>query len=410
MTSEPVRFETDVSGIWGYWPATPDLWSYSSLKEIDACALRWMLSRGEYPELWSRRGYPSLPVAAALFGNVVHGIIELLANELAAADVSSPNAADVVGVLASFGGWRGIVRDAIERELARFEGNPRVSSERHERVRAELLRRAPDAADQVKAFLGRGSLPTRKNVTGQGGTGSGEAPKQRTPAGPGVHPEREVVSEALRLTGRIDLLSIDDQEVTLTDFKTGNEDEGHDEQLRLYALLWHLDRATNPTGRPASQLRVAYPSHERSVSAPTDVELGRLESVTAARIAAADAVTKGSSPSASPSAETCQFCQVKHLCDSYWPALPPTVTEVSSEDWFDFEGRVLRSQGSRSWYLETSDSPPREVLVRTVETNVAFPTGYRVRLTGVRRTIDPDTEDRLVISMVQTSEWYPVLS
>ena len=51
-----------------------------------------------------------------------------------------------------------------------------------------------------------------------------------------------------------------------------------------------------------------------------------------------------------------------------------------------------------------------EVLVRTVETNVPFPQGARVRLLGVRRTIDPDKEDRLVISMVSTSEWYAVSS
>lgn len=410
MTDERVRFDTDVSGIWGYWPTTPDLWSYSSLKEMDACALRWMLSRAEYPELWTRRGYPSLPVAAAIFGNVVHGVIERLANQLAAEGVAAPNAADVVGVLASLGGWRGIVLDAIERELERFEGNPRVSSERLERVRTELIRRAPAAADQVKAFLGRGSWPTPKNATGHDAGSSADAPKQRTPAGPGAHLEREVTSGALRLTGRIDLLRIDAKDVTVTDFKTGEEDEGHDEQVRLYTLLWDLDRATNPARRPASQLRVAYPSHERTVSAPTEVELRQLESVTAAPISAVDAVTKGTSPIASPSAETCQFCQVKHLCDAYWPAIPPSITDVSTEDWFDFEGRVLRPQGLRSWYVETADTPSREVLVRTVETNVAFPEGDRVRLTGVRRTIDPDTEDRLVISMVATSEWYPVLS
>ena len=410
MTDERVRFDTGVSGIWGYWPTTPDLWSYSSLKEIDACALRWMLSRAEYPELWTRRGYPSLPVAAAIFGNVVHGVIERLANRLAAERVAAPNTADVVGVLASLGGWRGIVLDAIERELSRFEGNPRVSSERMERVRTELMRRAPDAADQVKAFLGRGPLPTPKDATGRGAVGSVDPPKQRTPAGPGAHPEREVTSERLRLTGRIDLLRIDANDVTVTDFKTGEEDDGHDEQVRLYALLWDLDRTTNPARRPASQLRVAYPRHERPVTAPTEVELRGLESVTAARILAADAITRGTSPAASPSAASCQFCQVKHLCDAYWPAIPPAIAETSTEDWFDFEGRVLRPQGSRSWYVETADAPSVEVLVRTVDTNVAFPEGNRVRLVGVRRTIDPDDEDRLVISMVATSEWYAVLS
>ncbi|WP_241248399.1 hypothetical protein [Nocardioides turkmenicus] len=45
-----------------------------------------------------------------------------------------------------------------------------------------------------------------------------------------------------------------------------------------------------------------------------------------------------------------------------------------------------------------------------METNVPFPQGARILLLGVRRTIDPDKDDRLVISMVSTSEWYPVFS
>jgi len=34
--------------------ATPDLWSFSSLREIEACSRRWMLSRAE-----SRKGRTS---------------------------------------------------------------------------------------------------------------------------------------------------------------------------------------------------------------------------------------------------------------------------------------------------------------------------------------------------------------
>jgi hypothetical protein len=126
------------------------------------------------------------------------------------------------------------------------------------------------------------------------------------------------------------------------------------------------------------------------------------------RIAAADSVTTEASPTATPNPEACQYCQVKHLCDAYWPSIPPKVSEATTEEWFDFEGRVLRPQGSRSWFLEAEDST--QVLLRTVATNVPFPEGDKVRLLGVRRTIDPDKDDRLVIAMVSTSEWYAVSS
>lgn len=409
MTTEGARFDTDVPGIWGHWPTTPALWSYSSLKEMEVCPRRWMLSRATYPALWSRRGYPAIPVVAAIFGNVVHGVVERLAQALADAGIESATPGAVVSVLGDQGGWRGIVMHEIEHQLARFDDNPRVSAERIDRVREELIRRAPQAADQVKVFLGRGALPAARHSSTEEMSGAGKGKPPRLPAAPGTHAEREVCADSLRLTGRIDLLVIDDIDVTVIDFKTGEEDAGHDDQVRLYALLWGLDDRTNPEGRPATKLEVAYPSRTRSVEPFDEAGLSTLQSATAGRIAAADAITEATSPVATPSPEGCQFCQVKHLCDVYWPTIPPAVSETSTEEWFDFEGRALRPHGTRSWYLEATNSTA-EVLVRTVETNVPFPQGARVRLLGVRRTIDPDKEDRLVISMVSTSEWYAVSS
>ena len=408
MTDERLRFETDVPGVWGYWPSTPALWSYSSLKELEVCPRRWMLSRADYPDIWQRRGYPSVPVVAAIFGNVVHGVIEQLTKALGAAGITSPGAGDVVDVLGSLGGWRGIVLDAIERELARLEDNPRVSAERVDRVRSELIRRAPEAADQVKAFLGRGVLPTTRGPERTGGASAPDAPTWRTPAGHGVHAERPVTADSLRVTGTIDQLVVIDTDVTVTDFKTGLEDDAHDDQVRLYALLWHLDDQTNPDGRPATELRVAYPSHERPVAAPDNAQLAALEKATAARVAVADQITAAPPPTATPSEEACQYCHVKQFCDAYWPVIPPAISEVSTEQWFDFEGTVLRPNGSRSWFVSPLRDPTTEVLVRTVATHVPFPIGQRVRLLGVRRSQDPDKPARLVISMVATSEWYPV--
>lgn len=408
MSKAGARFDTDVPGIWGQWPSKPELWSYSSLKEMETCPRRWMMSRATYPDLWDRRGYPAQPVVAALFGNVVHGVVERLAQALADEGISAANPGAVVGVLGDLGGWRGIVLKEIDYQLSRFDGNPRVTADRIERVRDELTRRAPQAADQVKVFLGRGALPSGRRADGDHDATGTDRPK-RLPASIGTHSEREVCSEDLRLTGRIDLLQIDEDDVTVIDFKTGKESDDHGEQVRLYALLWDLDRQTNPDGRPATRLELAYPSHTRSVDALDEDQMAALRDAVADRIATADAITEEPPPIATPSPEACQFCSVKHLCDAYWPNIPSSVSDATTEEWFDFEGRAIRPHGTRSWYLEATNSPT-EVLVRTVEANVQFPQGQRVRLLGVRRTIDPDEEDRLVISMVGTSEWYEVSS
>jgi hypothetical protein len=157
-------------------------------------------------------------------------------------------------------------------------------------------------------------------------------------------------------------------------------------------------------------LRVAYPSYERAVAPPDASKLKSLETATAARIEVADKIPQNPPPIATPGKETCRHCHVKHLCDAYWAAVPPAIADVSAKEWFDFEGRVLRRNGSRSWYVASLADPEVEVLVRTVEPDVAFPVGKRVRLLGVRRSQDPDTPERLVVSMVGTSEWYAVSS
>lgn len=408
MTADGARFETDVQGIWGNWPSTPGMWSYSSLTEMEACPRRWMLARATYPELWDQRGYPPLPTVAALFGNVVHGVVERLTRALSDASTEG-ELSGVVWVLGGLGGWRKIVAEEVEHQLARFDDNPRVSTERIDRIREELLRRAPQAADQTKVFLGRTAVPTDSRRLLVNTVEHKDGPPRSLPATPGVHAEREVRAEELRLTGRIDLLIIDDVDVTIVDFKTGEEIDSHEDQVRLYALLWGLDTASNPDHRPATKLEIAYPSYARAVEPLDQAGLIALKTSTASRIAAAEVNTRDANPVAMPSPSMCQFCPVRHLCDAYWTSIPPAVPMATTEEWFDFEGRVLAPHGNRSWFFECNDATA-QVLVRTAEPNVAFPLGGRVRLLGVRRIIDPDYEGRRVISMVNTSEWYPVSS
>lgn len=365
-----------------------------------------MLERADYPALWDRRGYPVVPVRAAVFGSVVHLIIERLSHAMGTTDDAVARLT-IVDVLRALGGWAQIAEAAVDEALADFDDSPRVSQAALDRLRDDLVRRVPDAVDQVKLLLrDRPSITTPVRAAPAADSALREAP--RHPATPGTHIERTLTVEDLRLSGHLDLLSIDEVDVAITDFKTGAESEEHDDQVRLYALLWRFDAFTNPTGRPATKLSIAYSSHERAVPTPDVQEMLALQASTGARIAAADASVMSASPPALPSQEACQFCQVRHLCDAYWVSVPPTITCAPLDEWFDMEGRVSRRNGSRSWVFETLDQPTLEVLVRTLETDVPFPVGRRVRLLGVRRSVDPDAPERLVISLSTASEWYPL--
>lgn len=400
------RFDTVVEGITGVQPDIPALWSYSSLTTLERCPRRWILERADYPELWDRPGYPSVPIRAAVFGSIVHLIIQRISDAIGVTD-DAVAPLTIVDVLHALGGWAQIAEASVDEALADFDSNPRVSQAALDRLRDDLVRRLPDAVDQVKLLLRNpSSIAARVRPAPASRSAVPDAP--RGPARSGTHIERTVTIEDLRLTGRIYRLSIDEVDVTITDFKTGAEHGEHDDQVRLYALLWRFDEFTNPMGRPATRLSIAYPSHERAVPVPDAQETLALYESTEERIAAADATVMSASPTALPSAKTCQFCQVKHLCDAYWASVPPPITSAPPDEWFDMAGRVSRRNGSRSWVFETLDQSELEVVVRTVETDVPFPVGRRVRLLGVRRSVDPHAPERLVISLSTASEWYPL--
>jgi CRISPR/Cas system-associated exonuclease Cas4 (RecB family) len=401
------RFDTEVDGVFGYLPATPASWSYSSLKEIEACPRRWSRTRATYPGIWDRSGYPPAPSRTALFGSTVHAVVERLTQVLRDSRATTRDDKTVVQVLSDLGGWRAIVDDELSRQLQALVGNPRVSDDSLTRIEADLRFRWADIADQAKVFLAHvqraPATPPRTLAT------TGQSEGERHPLGPGVFAEVEVRATQLRIGGQLDLLRIDEADVEITDFKTGAAKVEHEDQVRLYALLWYLDQTTNPKRRVATRLTLAYRNEVRTVPPPSAAELQAQAAETAVRVLAADEVAGDVEPPAHPSENTCQFCQVKHLCAPYWSVVPPDVNAWSPDGWYDVEVRILGAHGTRSWLVQPESEPRTEILLRTVNANMPFRTGKRVRLLGVRRTLDPDDPARLVISMVNTSEWYALL-
>ena len=77
---------------------------------------------------------------------------------------------------------------------------------------------------------------------------------------PGTYPEQVVADDALRFVGVVDLLEVTEHGAEIVDFKSGSPDIAHEEQLLCYSALWKHDRGRNPEGRPATRLRIVYPS------------------------------------------------------------------------------------------------------------------------------------------------------
>ena len=399
-----IRFDTGVEGAWGYVPEPPASWSFSSLKDAETCPRRWMLSRAKYPDVWDKGGYPQRPNPAALLGDVVHGAIEVIIDALNVAGCTTLDAPDSVHVLRGLGGLSAVVREVIDRIIDDLKDNPRVNNDAREGTRQLLVDQIGLASNRIQLLLSRSRLPAwsgDKNVRQRDGHG-GRGEHRRSPVDLGGHTEIDVVAEDLRLSGRIDLVTKDESGVTITDFKTGQEDPSHDDQVRMYALLWDLDRERNPERSAADVLVVSYPGQSRIVPTPGPVALRSLELETRTRIEQADSQATASAP-ARPGPDTCQFCQVRHLCADYWQTVVPDPATVTPNEWFDFEGSVLRQNGLKSWVV-IAGLGGTEVLVRTQSPSTALPLGRTIRVLGARRVGDSDDPGRVIAALGSNSE------
>jgi hypothetical protein len=378
------------------------MWSYSSLKDVESCPRRYVLSRADYPDLWQPRGYPRLSIPAAIKGDVVHGSLEIIVKALVKAGCMSTRSAEAVAVLRELGGYTAVVQGVLDAQLARLDGNPRLSNDRREQVIRALGEWVPEAREQIQTYRNRMELRPGAATAPSTVASAPDEFAKRCPVRAGDHPERELVAEELRLKGRVDLLSVEADGATITDFKTGAEDPAHHDQLRMYALLWTEDREANPDGMAVAALVAAYPSHDVPVVVPDAAELADLRAEVVGRTAAAD-LAVDVDVAAAVVGEQCELCNVRGLCDAYWATGAPNTADVADGAWYNLQGTVVRENGVKSWVLRETRTG-REILVRTPNPSFALLLGHEVRILGARRTIDPDEEDALIASLTSVSE------
>jgi hypothetical protein len=384
MTTPEDGFDTRVQGISGFWPATPARWSYSSLGDVEACPRRWMLGRAAYPAIWDRSGYPVRPSLGGIRGIVMHRAIELVLGGLAAADCSTVADPAATAVLKELGGYTKLIESVLEHEVASLDENPRAAQV-VDSMTLQLRTAVPEMRARVQRTVARIRLVANEREA------AADAPAD-LPAGalgPGSHPEVELHHQALRLVGRVDLLTINGDSCDIIDFKTGARQDHHAEQVQLYALLWERDDTRNPERIPVGSLALRYDEEQVFVEVPATAELNALEERLRSRIEAAESQLQQRPPSANVSPETCAYCQVKHLCDDYWDALAPDALDVAPGGLLDLGAEIVKRTGARSWRVRLVPSG-RDGVIRTPSESSTFAVGDDVRFVGLRRGEDED--------------------
>lgn len=400
MSSSQNTFDTAVRSVSGVYPAAPVVWSYSSLTDAQACPRRWMLTHASYPSIWARPGYPHRPSVPELAGRIVHRCIEVVLRELRSqgcAAVSDPKA---VSVLRTLGGYSRLAERTTDEVLEEFADNPRAEPMLIN-IRLDLRRRLPDIRQQVQTLVARTSMT---ESLAQPPTVPALHSPVPAPLGPGAYTEVTLDVPELNLVGRVDFIFVSASRCEITDYKSGAPRAEHDEQLRLYALLWSRDRVRNPTSVPAQKLTVAYPGHDRAVEPPSDLELQALAEQILGRIESATSDLEGRPPTAKPTEANCTYCTVRHLCDEYWQShLVRRAWQASRVEHFaDVELKIGQRNGTRSWVAELAMDGSL-VLLRTPDEAIHFSPGDRIRLLNVVIN-DDDATNTKTITLSRASE------
>lgn len=385
------------------WPAPPELYSFSALAEIEACPRRWSLRHASYPH-WDGQLYPDRPSVAALKGTVVHRALELLCKR--AASGTGPAGGDPAGALRELGGFTALIHRAID-EVMQRETGPR-SAHVSASLRRSLGLAVAELRRELQAMVARldvlplaraDALPKPPDARADGAGGSA-----RRQVGRGTHSEVGLVATHLRLKGVVDLLAVHDDGVDIVDFKTGTAQPHHEDQLRLYGLLWAADSARNPSGIPVRTLRLSYVGEDVVMRPCSEAEAATAGTRQQARAMEADRHLSEVPPRAIPTLASCTFCSVKQLCPEFWSqgALPDDRRPVR---FVDATMRIKERLGERTWsvvlqHLVPGPSAPVAVL-RNVPSGAAYRAGDDVTVLGGLLRAD-DTE--AAIGLTATSE------
>jgi len=387
------------------WPGAPNEMSVSSLGEIEACPRRWALASAEYPELWDRRGYPPRLFIASLAGSVVHLALKTVTKALARSGCLSVEDASAVQVMRELGGYTKLIDDCIQRVLNGFADNPRAAPMLEVTLRS-LRSRIPQMRTEAQGLLGGVKLNGDTAASGAEVAARGHL---RTRLGPGTYPEVDLRAPRIGWRGTADLLTLSDSGCEIVDFKTGAQDDVHQFQIRVYALLWSRDSELNPTGRAVDRLTLSYRGGEVRVDPPTSAELDALERELVDRRQAAVEALSANPPQARPSIENCRYCAVRHLCEEYWE--PATTRALAAADsnhspFMDLEISIGARHGPSSWDgivgVSRGVASGKQIVLRTASAEVGFASGDHIRVLDAHLSTVADDENQPALATLTT--------
>jgi hypothetical protein len=330
------------------WATTPTTFSFSSLNTIEACPLQWQLIHSAYGD-WLQ--FPIRPHPAAIEGEIIHEVLDLLFKRLALAGLPAIGSSEFRTQIARVNVHRAVA-ERVSAYYDRVSDHPRGGGFR---LRVDIQQLVNSVirlfrAEYPKATATASIEPQYSPVLVTEAL-SGEALLSLLSM-QGALSELHISHPTLPFVGVIDLVLLAGDDLTIVDFKTGEPKSLHKQQLMLYAVLWW-----RRTGQAPVAIEVRYPSHAAAFSVSVD-DLRSAEENLGARIDELTGLLEA--PPATPRpGDQCRYCDVRQFCDAYWEKglkeLPTNQAKQNEQKSIDIE-LTVRGQPAMTGFEAQSRS------------------------------------------------------
>jgi len=331
-------------------PIFPKRLSYSSIKELDSCPLKYYYSHNERPGSDSHSNrYPQIVNVKTICGVIIHASINKIVRLLISKGCISTKDKKVFQVLKEIGGIINIVSKEINDQLIELKNNPRYFIQ-EEYYKKKITDQHEFIIQSIQYYFHKinflSNLSEREKIANSKST-LGELRD-------GVFTEIFLDNNDYGLIGFVDLLSIYNGNCVITDFKTGSFKDSHIDQMKFYSMLWYIDQLYNPRKEIAKNFVLMYLDNELVFEGPSEAENLQLLSKIINKIGIIKKDFESGNVLARYDEEFCGFCQVRQLCSEFWKVTCSKVLELNLESGIlcDVEVEILEVISEESFYVE----------------------------------------------------------
>lgn len=356
------------------WVPAPDTWSSTVLDDIARCPRRWQFLRSAWGEY---RRFPVRPAPAAIEGEIIHEALDRLTRACGRLG-NPPLGSEGFSAAVSDCNFFDFFNGAISHWQATFDAHPRPGP------RFRLRATAKELSNRAIRLFREQYHPETGDANGTAATPAREA-EQATDYRALLKNKRNLSEvrlhhPSLPFMGILDLVRLDNDDISIIDFKTGRPSESHRNQLLRYALLWWRNTGDIPSTIHAQHL-------EGSASWAIDCdELVKIERRLSEEIAACIEDLSARPARAEPD-QHCYHCPVRARCNEGWAhSMKNPVTNETR----DMEITVNTAPGNYGFLALGPDGTQISIVYQpgTLYQLPFLKVGNRVRLIGTARSQD----------------------